>query len=177
MNTKVEGFGLTLEGRALSWFQTLDLSYYLTYEELEKDFIAAFSKIGLKHDVLSQIHGFKQKNDELIRDEANRLRQYLARCPIEEMPSQDRLVSIFLEGLSSKELYTVLYMKHHKNLNQCIHDAIDYDDNCGEELKGKEMSSRASASTSSVALQVKEIMKGVMEKIQHLYGMPKLMDP
>ena len=53
------------------------------------------------------------------------------------MPSQERLVSIFLKGLSSKELHVALYMKHHKNLNQCIHNAIDYDDNCGEELKEK----------------------------------------
>ena len=67
------------------------------------------------------------------------------------MPSQERLVSIFLEGLSSKELHAVLHMKHHKNLNQCIHDAIDYDDNCGEELKEKDMSSKTSASTSSFA--------------------------
>ena len=59
LHTKVEGFGLMLEGRALLWFQTLTLSDYLTYEELEKDFIAMFSKIGLKHDVLSQIHGYK----------------------------------------------------------------------------------------------------------------------
>ena len=86
-HTKVEGFGLTLEGHALSWFQTLNVTEYLTYEDLEKDFIAAFSKTGLKHDVLSQIHGFKQKSDESVRDGANRLRQYLARCPEEEMPS------------------------------------------------------------------------------------------
>ena len=57
------------------------------------------------------------------------------------MLSQERLVSIFLEGLSSKELHTTLYMKHHKNLNQCIHDAIDYDDNCDDELKGKDTNS------------------------------------
>ena len=93
------------------------------------------------------------------------MRQYLARCPMEEMPSQERLVSIFLEGLSNKELHATLYMKHHKNLNECIHDAIDYDDNCGEELKGKYMSSNISASTSSIISQVKEITKRVMEKI------------
>ena len=81
LHTKVEGFGLTLEGRALSWFQTLDLSDYHSYEALEKDFIAAFSKTRLKHNVLSQIHGFKQNNDESMRDGANRLRQYLARYP------------------------------------------------------------------------------------------------
>ena len=73
LHTKVEGFGLTLEGRALSWFQTLNPVDYLSYEELERDFIAAFSKTGLKHDVLSQIHEFKQKADESVRDRANRL--------------------------------------------------------------------------------------------------------
>ena len=161
----------------LSWFQTLTLSDYLTYKDLEKDFIAAFSKTRLKHDVLSQIHAFKQKSDKSVRDGANCLRKYLTRCPVEEIPSQEILVSIFLEGLSYKELHTALYMKHHTNVNQCIHDAIDYDDNCGEELKGKDTISKTSASTSSVASQVKEITKGVMEKIQHLYGMPKLMDP
>ena len=74
LHTKVEGFGLKLEGRALLWFQTLTLSNYLTYQALEKDLIAAFSKTRLKHDVLLQIHGFKQKNDESVRDGANRLR-------------------------------------------------------------------------------------------------------
>ena len=68
-------------------------------------------------------------------------------------------------------------MKHHKNLNHCIHNAIDYDDNCGEELKGKDTSSKTSASTSLVASQVEEIMKGAMEKIQCPYGMPKLINP
>ena len=87
---------------------------------------------------------------------------------MEEMPSQERLVSIFLEGLLKKDLLATLYMKHHKKLNQCIHDAIDYDDKYGEELKGKDTSSKTSASTSLVASQVKEMTKGVMEKIQHL---------
>ena len=119
LHTKVEGFGLTLEGRALSWFQMLNLFDYHSYEALEKDFIVAFSKMGLKHDVLSQIHGFEQKDDESVRDGANCLRQYLARCPEEEMPSQERLVSIFLEGLKNKNLHSTLYMKYHKNWNQC----------------------------------------------------------
>ena len=87
-------------------------------EALEEDFIAAFSKMALKHDVLSQIHGLKQNNDESMRDKTNHLRQYLARCPEEEMPSQEMSVSIFLEGLKNKDLHATLYMKHHKNLNQ-----------------------------------------------------------
>ena len=100
----------------------------------------------------------------------------MARCLEEEMLSQERLVSIFLEGLVNKDLCLNLCMKHHKNFNQCIHDAINYDDNCDDELKGKDTSSKTSASTSLVASQVEEITKGVMEKIQCLYGMPKLMD-
>ena len=119
----------------MSWLQTLNLFEYLSYEALEKDFIVAFSKTRLKHDVLSQIYGFKQNNDECVKERANCLRQYLARCPEEEMPSQERLVSIFLEGLKNRDLHATLYMKHHKNLNQCINDAIDYDDNCGDDEK------------------------------------------
>ena len=72
---------------------TLNPGDYLSYEELERDFIAAFSKTGLKHDLLSQIHGFNQKVDESVRDGANRLRQYLARCLEEKMPSQERFES------------------------------------------------------------------------------------
>ena len=97
-----------------------------------------------------------------MRDGANRLRQYLARYLEEEMPSKERLVSIFHEGLKNKDLHSTLYMKHHKNLNQCINDAIDYDDNCCDDEKKDDKSSRASSRTSSIALQVKEIMKGVM---------------
>ena len=54
----------------------------------------------------------------------------MARCLEEELPSQERLVSIFLEGLINRELHAALYMQRHKNLNQCIHDALDCDDNC-----------------------------------------------
>ena len=51
------------------------------------------------------------------------------------MPSQERLVFIFLKGLTNKDLHVDLYTKHHKNLNQCIHDTIDYDNNCEQEEK------------------------------------------
>ena len=70
------------------------------------------------------------------------------------MWSQEILVSIFLEGLSKKELHATLYMNHHKNLNQCIHDAIDYDDNCGQEDKKEEKGLKASSSASSIASQI-----------------------
>ena len=86
---------------------------------------------------------------------------------MKEMPSQERLVSIFLEGLLNKELHTILYMKHHKNLNQCINHAVDFDDNCGTmDKKSEGKSYGASSSNSLVASQVKEITKGVMYKMQ-----------
>ena len=40
-HTQVEGFGLTLESKPLSWFQTLEPHAYEEFAALEKDFIAA----------------------------------------------------------------------------------------------------------------------------------------
>ena len=81
-----EGFGLTLEGKALSWFQTLDTSTYSSFDSLEKDFIGAFTKTGIKHSVSTLIINFKQEEKETVRDCANRLKQYIARCPVVELP-------------------------------------------------------------------------------------------
>ena len=50
-----------------------------------------------------------------------------------EIPSQERPVSLFLEGLWSKDLHSAIYMKHLTNLDQCIHEAIEYNDNCAKE--------------------------------------------
>ena len=40
---QIEGFGLTLEGKALDWFQILDPTLKLSLAQLEKSFIANFS--------------------------------------------------------------------------------------------------------------------------------------
>ncbi|MCO5567204.1 hypothetical protein L7F22_020892 [Adiantum nelumboides] len=170
----VEGFGLTLEGKALSWFQTLDVGVYPTINALEKEFVAAFSKTGFKNDVLSQIHGFNQTEKETVRDCANRLRQYLARCSEAELPKQERLVSIFIEGLRSKSLHSALFMKNHTNLNQCILDAIKYDDNCDTDKD--DVRSKSSESSRKAASQIEDIIKGVAEKMQQMYGPPRAMD-
>ena len=129
-HTQYEGFGLTLEGKALSWFQTLEPERYSKFEQVEEGFIMAFSKMGIKHNTVAQIYNFKQKSHETVRDCANRMRQYISRCPAREIPSQEPLVSLFLEGLSNKTLHVSLYGKKHKTLNECILDAIDLDDNC-----------------------------------------------
>ena len=66
---------------------------------LAKEFVTEHTKSGLKNDVLSQIFQFKQRANETIRDSANHLRQYLTRCPTSKIPSQEQVVSTFLEGL------------------------------------------------------------------------------
>ena len=61
-HTHVEGFGLTMEGKALSWFQTLEPHIKALVQALEEDFISAFSKMGVKHNIeqksmlLSKLH-------------------------------------------------------------------------------------------------------------------------
>ena len=52
---QVKGFGPTLESKALSWFQTLDEDYKVSLECLEKDFLDAFSKMGIKGNMVGQI--------------------------------------------------------------------------------------------------------------------------
>ena len=128
-HTQIEGFGLTLESKGLSWFQTREPEAKQTYDGLERDFIAAFSKMGIKHNVVAQIYAFKQKDHETVRDCVNRLKQYINRCPDEEKSSQGRLISILLEGLRNKTLHAHLYARKHATLNACCTDAMDYDDN------------------------------------------------
>ena len=66
LHTQVEGFRLTLEGKALSWFQTLEPDTFKEFEALENDFIAAFSKMGIKHNVVALIYGFVQKENKSV---------------------------------------------------------------------------------------------------------------
>ena len=70
----------------------------------------------------------------------DRLKTYIARCLEKEMPSQERLISCFLEGLKSETLYTQLFAKVHMDFDECYYDAQRLDDNC-EFLKTKQSSS------------------------------------
>ena len=55
---------------------------------------------------------------------------HITRCPKDEIPCQERLVSSFLEGLISKSLRASLYTKKHTTLEACIKNTIDLHDNC-----------------------------------------------
>lgn len=52
VHTKVHGFGLTLSGSALSWFQMLKPAVLYDFDVLVKKFIEAHTKIGIKHSTL-----------------------------------------------------------------------------------------------------------------------------
>ena len=41
LHTQVKGFGLTLEGKALSWFQTLEPDTFEDFEALKMSFICS----------------------------------------------------------------------------------------------------------------------------------------
>ena len=105
----MEGFGLTIKGRALA-FQTLKTAKYSSFTTLAKEFVVEHTKSVLKKNVLSQIYQFKQGSSKTIRDCVSYLGQYLTRCPNAKISSQEWLVSIFLEGLCNQELHLAVYM-------------------------------------------------------------------
>ena len=55
-------------------------------------------------------------------------------------------------------------MKHLIDLDQCIHKAIEYNDNCAKGASG--IGSQTNESTSRVLSQVDEIIQGVIERMQ-----------
>ena len=71
LHTLVEGFGLTMEGKALTWSQTLKMAKYSSFIKLAKELVREHTKSGLKNDVLSQIYQLKEGFDKTVRDCAN----------------------------------------------------------------------------------------------------------
>ena len=65
-------------------------------------------------------------------------------------------------------------MKHLIDLNQCIHEAIEYDDNCDKGTVGTR--SQTNDSTIRVLSQVNEIIRGVTERMQQMYGPPRMVE-
>ena len=88
--------------------------------------------MGIKHNPQAKIYKFKQKDHETIRDFVNRLKQYIARCPVGKKRSESKIISLFLEGLKNKMLYKHLYAKKHHSFNVCYIEAMDLDDNFDE---------------------------------------------
>ena len=107
-------------------FKILNAKY--DFETLDKRFIEAYSKIGIKHNTITQILSFKQKDGETVRQCVDRLQQYIARCPEKKTPSQECLISCFLEGLKDRQLYMHLFC--YTDFDDCCFEAQKFDDNC-----------------------------------------------
>ena len=157
MHTMVQGFGLTLEGKALRWFQSLSNATLYDFEILVEAFIKENTKTGIKHNTLTQILDFKQKERETVKDAIARLKSLISRCPPREMPAEDRLISCFLESLRDRNLHMQLFGKRHIGLDECFDDALLFEDNCnlgGADTKdlGSDSSSHTSRHVNSEAI-------------------------
>ncbi len=182
MHTMVQGFGLTLEGKALSWFQSLGNSVLYDFEVLVGAFIKENTKTGIKHNTLTQILDFKQKERETVKDAIVRLKSLVSRCPPREMPAEDRLISCFLEGLRDRNLHMQLFGQKHVRLNECFDDALLYEDNCGlggatlrdEGTDGSSHTSRHVNSEAIADLVLKKMrQEGRMNPMQRAGGYPR----
>ena len=133
--------------------------------------------MGIKHNAVAQIFSFQQRDHETVRDCVNRLKQYIARCPEEEKPSQARLISIFLEGLKNRTLYAHLYACKHTTFNACCMDAMDFDDNFDDSSTSSQVMDRERRQSSSDASSSKvqnpdNIVDMVLRRLGQTYRPP-----
>ena len=63
-------------------------------------------------------------------------------------------------------------MKHLIDLDQCIHKAIEYNDNCTKVASG--IGSQTNESTGRVLSHIDEIIQGVTKRMQQMYGPPRV---
>ena len=137
---------MMLKSRALEWFHMIQTYDFHILKELDKDFIAAFLKFGQKHDGMLQLYEFKQEFKESMRNYALQFRQLMARCLEDELLFQERLVSLFLEGLLDHEPHAMVYVQHHKIVNECICNTIEMEDNCERTMSNTQASTSIDSS-------------------------------
>ena len=174
-HTQIEGFCLTLESKVPTWFQTLGLESKVSLEWLEKDFIAAFSKMGIKHNAVAQILLFQQHEHETVRDSIKKLKQYIVHCLDDEKASQARLISSFLEGLRNWMLYAHLYTCQHRTFNDCCINTMDFDDNFDASSQENNRETRQTShfdSSSNRDSYPKKIVEIVLRQLGQTYKPP-----
>ena len=70
------------------------------------------------------------KKREFVLDASRRMKRYVKRCPLEEPPTEAKIVSRFIRGLRSDLVAKDLYVKKCSTLNEVTKVAIDLVDNC-----------------------------------------------
>ena len=114
----------------MDWFQSLHMDEFHDLATFFEEFTQEFSKRGVKHNTFSLIYDFKQEVGESVKNAARRMKRYVKRCPREELPTEERRVSRFIEGLRSEMLKKDLYMRGCRTLEDVTKIAIDLVDNC-----------------------------------------------
>ncbi|MCO5588471.1 hypothetical protein L7F22_042428 [Adiantum nelumboides] len=122
-HTQYVGFGLTLEGTALTWFQPLDPELFPNIDNVLREFAEEFSKRGIKHNTVSQIYAFKQRENEKVKEASLRFKQYIERCPRRELSQDEKLFVLFMEGLKNETLKKDLHLKACSTFEQ-VADAL-----------------------------------------------------
>ncbi|MCO5575177.1 hypothetical protein L7F22_028974 [Adiantum nelumboides] len=149
-HTQYEGFGLTLEGTALTWFQPLDPKIFPNIDNVLKEFAEEFSKRGIKHNTVSQIYAFKQQENEKVNKASLRFKQYIERCPRRELSQDDRLFVLFMEGLRNKMLKKDLHLKACSTFEQVTRETLCLVDNCKAYGEVSEDADSIASGTSSI---------------------------
>ncbi|MCO5587134.1 hypothetical protein L7F22_041081 [Adiantum nelumboides] len=149
-HTQYEGFGLTLEGTALTWFQPLDPELFPNIDNVLREFAEEFSKRGIKHNTVSQIYAFKQRENEKVKEASLRFKQYIERCLRRELPQDERLSVLFMEGLENETLKKDLHLKACSTFEQVTSEALYLVDNCKAYGEVSEDAKSMASGTSSV---------------------------
>ncbi|MCO5562631.1 hypothetical protein L7F22_016259 [Adiantum nelumboides] len=149
-HTQYEGFGLTLKGTALTWFQPLDPKKFPNIDNVLREFTEEFSKRGIKHNTVSQIYAFKQRENEKVKEASLRFKQYTERCPRREPPQDERLSVIFMEGLRNEMLKKDLHLKACSTFEHVTREALYLVNNCKAYGEVNEDANSIASDTSSV---------------------------
>ncbi|MCO5578165.1 hypothetical protein L7F22_032003 [Adiantum nelumboides] len=145
-----EGFELTLEGTALTWFQPLDPELFPNIDNVLREFAEEFSKRDIKHNIVSQIYAFKQRENEKVKEASLRFKQYIKRCPRRELFQDERLSVLFMEGLRNETLKKDLHLKACSTFEQVTREALYLVDNCKAYGEVSEDAESIASGTSSV---------------------------
>ena len=103
----------------------------------------------------------KKKRESAVRDASRRMKRYVKRCPLEELPTtKARIVSRFIRGLRSDLLKKDLYVKKCSTLDEVTKISIDLVDNCKIfEEDAIEIGNDRKSSTSSEASIAKPVKR------------------
>ncbi|MCO5571286.1 hypothetical protein L7F22_025024 [Adiantum nelumboides] len=117
-------------GTTLTWFQPLDPICFPNIDNVLREFAEEFSKRGIKHNTVSQIYAFKQRENEKVKEASLRFKQYIERCPKRELLQDERLSMLFMEGLKNEMLNKDLHLKDCSTFKQDTRKALYIVDNC-----------------------------------------------